>query len=113
VKSFDFLTKRWTDRRSMNNARFSCGVFAIGAKIYVCGEIFYSFLMLRRFFDKPWLMDHLRFSGGYTVTGLCLNTIEYMDTKQNVWTSIRSPCPHNLGMTTISHFGYELFVCGW
>ena len=101
----------------MNNARYWCGVAAIDAKIYVCGEIFYSFLMLRRFFDKPWLMNNLCLSGGYTgdgytVTVSYLNTIEYMDTKQNVWTSISSPCPHNLGITTISHFGYELFVYG-
>jgi len=96
----------------MNNARCGCGVSAIDAKIYVCGEIFYSFLMLRRFFDKPWLMNHLCFSGGYTGGNSYFNTIEYMDTKQNVWTSISSPCPHKLGVTTISHFGYELFVCG-
>jgi len=101
----------------MNYSRCGCGVAAIGAKIFVCGEIFYLFLMFRRFFDKPLLMNNLCLSGGYTRGRYpggdsYLNTIEYMDTRQNVWTSINSPCPHNLGNTTVSHFGYELFVCG-
>jgi len=96
----------------MNNARFLCGVSAIDAKIFVCGEIFYSFFNVSSLFDKPWLMNNLCPAGGYTGGDSYLNTIEYMDTKRHVWTSISSPCPHNLGMTTISHFGYELFVCG-